>query len=161
MRWKKLCVPNRISRATVCERRMVTCSRPASVATMRPSTSSCAVCSGAQSSASVIGCAALATTGRQRAAALPEVPTLDEAGLKGYETTSWFALLAPARTPTAVIERLQQEIARALATPAVRERLAAQGLTPVGSTPAQFDAFMRAEIAKYARVIKDAGVKID
>ena len=104
---------------------------------------------------------ALATTGRQRAAALPEVPTLDEAGLKGYETTSWFALLAPARTPTAVIERLQQEIARALATPAVRERLAAQGLTPVGSTPAQFDAFMRAEIAKYARVIKDAGVKID
>ena len=104
---------------------------------------------------------ALATTGQQRAAALPEVPTLDESGLKGYETTSWFALLAPARTPAAAIDRLQGETAKALATPAVRERLATMGLTPVGNTPAQFDAFMRAEIAKYAKVIKDAGVKID
>jgi tripartite-type tricarboxylate transporter receptor subunit TctC len=92
---------------------------------------------------------------------LLEVPTLDESGLKGYETTSWFALLAPARTPAAAIDRLQGETAKALATPAVRERLATMGLTPVGNTPAQFDAFMRAEIAKYAKVIKDAGVKID
>jgi len=104
---------------------------------------------------------ALAVTGEQRSAALAEVPTLDESGLKGYETTSWFALLAPARTPAAAIDRLQGETAKALATPAVRERLTTMGLTPVGNTPAQFDAFMRAEIAKYAKVIKDAGVKID
>lgn len=104
---------------------------------------------------------ALATTGTRRAVALADVPTLQEAGIRGAETTAWFALVVPTRTPDTVIRRLQSETAKALAAPTVRERLTAMGADPVGNSPDEFGAFMRAEIAKYAKVIRDAGIRLE
>ncbi|MCI1191764.1 tripartite tricarboxylate transporter substrate binding protein [Calidifontimicrobium sp. SYSU G02091] len=107
---------------------------------------------------------ALAVTSAQRSPALPDVPTVAEAGgdaLKDYEASSWFGLFAPAGTPADVIARLQQETAKALALPAVNERLVAQGAVPVGNTPAAFAAFVDAETKKWARVVKTSGAKVD
>ncbi len=104
---------------------------------------------------------ALATTGTNRAAALPDVPTLDEAGVKGYESSAWFGLFAPAGTPPAVIDKLQVETARALQTPDLRKQLAEQGLTPVGSSSAEFAAHIQKEIAKYTQIAQTSGVKAD
>ena len=104
---------------------------------------------------------AIATTGSKRAAYLPDVPTASESGLPGFETTIWQALLAPARTPPAVIERLYREIAAIAALPDLRERLAADGAEPVGSTPQQCAAHLAAEIARYAKVIKEIGLKVE
>jgi tripartite-type tricarboxylate transporter receptor subunit TctC len=104
---------------------------------------------------------ALATTGATRAAALPDIPTLDEAGVKGYESSAWFGLFAPAGTPQAVIEKLQRESARALQAPGLLRQLAAQGLTPVGTTSAQFDAHIQKEVAKYKRIAGAAGITVD
>jgi tripartite-type tricarboxylate transporter receptor subunit TctC len=102
---------------------------------------------------------ALAVTGPRRIAALPDVPTLREAGIGGTEVTTWFGLFAPAGTPKAAIDRLQRDAATALQ--ALNERFAAQGDEAVGSTPEQFANFVRAEHAKWGKVIKDAGVKIE
>ena len=105
---------------------------------------------------------ALAVTSRERSAALPSVPTIEEAaGLKGFDASAWFGLLAPAGTPREAVARIQQEVARILATPEMRERFAGQGAVPVGNTPEQFGAFIRAEIDKWARVVKFSGAKID
>ena len=107
---------------------------------------------------------ALAVTSAQRSAALPDVPTVEEAGgptLKGFEATSWFGLLAPAGTPMDIVNRIQQETAKALATPALKERLQAQGAIPSGNTPAQFAQLIDRETKKWAAVVKASGAKVD
>jgi tripartite-type tricarboxylate transporter receptor subunit TctC len=103
----------------------------------------------------------LAVSTRERATALPEVPTAIEAGFKDYEAVGWFGLMAPARTPPAVIEYISSEVAKAMATPIIRERTLEQGATPVGSPPAEFERFVRDEVAKWTRIIRDAGIKLD
>lgn len=107
---------------------------------------------------------ALAVTSATRSGALPDVPTVEEAGgpsLKGFEASSWFGLLAPAGTPMDVVNRVQQETAKALATPAMKERLLAQGAIPSGNTPAQFAQFIERESRKWAPVVKASGAKVD
>ena len=105
---------------------------------------------------------ALAVTSAQRSAALPDVPTVAEAGpLKGFEASSWFGLLAPAGTPADIIGRIQQETAKALGTPALKERLLAQGAIPSGMTPAEFTQFIAAETKKWTTVVKVSGAKVD
>ena len=105
---------------------------------------------------------ALAVTSAQRSAALPDVPTVEEAGqLKGFEASSWFGLLAPAGTPADVVNRIQQEVAKSLATPALKERLATLGAIPSGNTPAQFAALIEAEHRKWAEVVKASGARVD
>ena len=107
---------------------------------------------------------ALAVTSAMRSAAVPELPTVEEAGgpaLKGFEASSWFGLLAPAGTPMDIVNRLQVESAKALATPALKERLLAQGAIPSGMTSAEFVRFIDAETAKWAKVVKASGAKVD
>ena len=101
---------------------------------------------------------ALGVSSSARAPAMPEVPTIAEAGVPGYEFSSWFGLFAPAGTPREVIARLYMEAAKAMAQPEVRERLPAMGNEAVGSTPEQFTAKYQADIAKYAAVVKAAGI---
>jgi tripartite-type tricarboxylate transporter receptor subunit TctC len=103
----------------------------------------------------------LAVSTRERSPALPDVPTAMEAGFKDYEAIGWFGLLAPAGTPPAVIDTLSGEIVRLMATPAMRERAAQDGATPVGNKPAEFERFLRDEIAKWTPIIQQAGIKID
>ena len=102
---------------------------------------------------------ALAVTGAKRTPAMPEIPTVAESGIPGYEVTNWFGVSAPAKTPRAVVDRLNTEIVRALNIPDLRERLASQGADPVGNTPEQFTAFIQNEIVKWSKVIKAAGIK--
>ena len=105
---------------------------------------------------------ALAVTSRQRSAALPEVPTVEEAaGLKGFDATSWFGLLAPAGTPPDIVSRIQQEVAKSLGTAAIKEKLLAQGAIPSGNTPAEFARHIEAEHVKWAKVVKASGAKVD
>jgi len=105
---------------------------------------------------------ALAVTSAERSAALPELPTIAEAGpLKGFEASSWFGLLAPAGTPAEIVNRVQQETAKALATPALKERLLSQGAIPSGNTPAEFAKLIAAETRKWAEVVKASGAKVD
>jgi tripartite-type tricarboxylate transporter receptor subunit TctC len=104
---------------------------------------------------------ALAITSATRSPDLPDVPTFAELGLPDLTLAFWAGMLAPAGTPPDVIHRIQQEVAKALNAPAVRERLQAQGAEPVGNTPEQFAAFIRAETAKWAKVVKDSGAKVD
>lgn len=101
----------------------------------------------------------LAVTSRTRAAALPGVPTVEETGFPGYELTGWIGLLAPAGTPQEVVARLQRESAAALKQPDVRAQLEAVVSEPVGSTPQQFSAFIAEDVARWARLIRQAGVK--
>lgn len=105
---------------------------------------------------------ALAVTTAQRSAALPDVPTIAEAGpVKGFDASSWFGLLAPAGTPADIVNRIQQECAKALATPAVKERLLSQGAIPGGNTPQAFATYIAAETKKWAAVVKQSGAKVD
>ena len=105
---------------------------------------------------------ALAVTSAERSAAVPELPTVAEAGpLKGYEASSWFGLLAPASTPADVVSRLQQETAKALGSPALKERLLSQGAIPSGMSPADFTKLIAAETKKWAEVVKASGAKVD
>ena len=104
---------------------------------------------------------ALAVTSDRRLPQLPDVPTMAEAGFPSFEVSSWQGLLAPAGTPAAIVAKLQAQIARILALPAVRERLAAVAAEPVGSTPAQFRAHIAAEIARWAEVARRAGLALD
>jgi len=101
----------------------------------------------------------LAVTSAKRSDALPDVPTLAEAGVPGYESVQWYGVLAPAGTPRDIVARLHTEIAKSLRSGDVRERLAADGAEPVGSTPEEFAAFIRAEIDKWAKVAKAAGIQ--
>lgn len=98
---------------------------------------------------------ALAVTSAQRATVTPDLPTIAESGMPGYEATAWFALFAPAKTPVAVIERLNAEVVAALQLPALRNRLASQGAEASPSTPAELDRRVRAEITKWSRVIRE------
>jgi len=105
---------------------------------------------------------ALAVTSAQRSAALPDVPTIAEAGpVKGFDASSWFGLFAPAGTPAEIVNRIQQETAKSLQTPAVKDRLLAQGAIPGGQTPAEFARFITAETKKWAQVVKASGAKVD
>src|SRR5688572_23986741 len=100
----------------------------------------------------------MAVTGAARWPALPDVPTVAESGLPGFETSNWQALFAPAKTPADIINRLQREIAAIARTPEVRERLVADGLEPMGTTPRELDEHVAREIAKWAKVAKAAGL---
>jgi tripartite-type tricarboxylate transporter receptor subunit TctC len=103
----------------------------------------------------------LAVSTRERAPALPEVPTAIEAGVPGYEAIGWFGMMAPAGTPSPVVNQLSAEVARAMQTPKIREWTLEQGATPVGSTPADFERFVRSEVDRWTRIIKDAGISLD
>jgi tripartite-type tricarboxylate transporter receptor subunit TctC len=105
---------------------------------------------------------AFAVTSAQRSGALPDLPTLEEAGkLKGFDASSWFGLMAPAGTPPDIINRIQQEAAKALASPAMKEKLLAQGAIPSGMGTAEFAKFIDGEIKKWAPVVKTSGAKVD
>jgi tripartite-type tricarboxylate transporter receptor subunit TctC len=104
---------------------------------------------------------ALAVTALKRSALVPDLPTLDEAGLKGYEIVGWNGLFVPARTPSNIVTHLHEHTVHALKQPDVKERLATLGAEGVGSSPDQFRAFVKAEIAKWARVVKQAGLKVE
>ncbi len=104
---------------------------------------------------------ALAVTGKRRAAALPEVPTLDESGVPGYEAGSWYGILAPAGTPQAIVAKLHEAIVHALARPEVRERLVSEGAEVIGSTPQAFAAHITAELARMGKLIRDAGIRME
>lgn len=104
---------------------------------------------------------ALALSGAKRSAALPDVPTMIESGLPGFEATSWYCVVAPAGTPKAIIDRLNAEIVKALNTPEMRQRLADDGAEVESSTPAELARFVHTEIAKWAKAVKDSGARID
>jgi tripartite-type tricarboxylate transporter receptor subunit TctC len=104
---------------------------------------------------------ALAVTDLKRSPLLPELPTLDESGLKGYQIVGWNGLFVPAGTPQAIVNKLYSGVGRALALPDVKERLSVMGADGVGDTPQHFAAFIKAEIPKWARVAKDAGLKVE
>ena len=104
---------------------------------------------------------ALAVSTDTRSVVAPDIPTLAEAGVPGFDATSWFGLFVPRGTPREIVDRLQRETAEALKDPQVREVLLSVGSEPVGSTPTAFAAFYRAEIEKWAKVVRSAGVRID
>jgi tripartite-type tricarboxylate transporter receptor subunit TctC len=104
---------------------------------------------------------ALAVTTAKRSSLAPELPTIAESGLAGFDISTWFGIFAPAGTPREAIARLHAEFTRALAAPDVREKMLNMGAEPVGNTPAEFATFIRAEVEKYARVIKASGARVD
>jgi len=104
---------------------------------------------------------ALAIARDKRLPELPDLPTFIEQGVKGYEVNAWYSMHAPAGVPRQIIARLNQEIVRILNTPEIGERIKQLGSEPVGNTPAQFAAFVKAEASKYAKAIKDSGARVD
>ena len=102
---------------------------------------------------------AVGVTGLKRAESLPEVPTISESGLQGFEVISWYGLLAPAATPVDIVQRLNGELNRALQEPGSAERLKALGMDPLHTTPAEFESFIRRELEKWGKVIKAVGVR--
>ena len=102
---------------------------------------------------------ALATTGLTRSTVLPDVPTLNEAGVPGYEATIWLGVMAPKGTPPEIVDRLNAEIARIIAKPAIKEAWAQQGAVPMAMTPPEFGTFLKGDIEKWAKVIDKAGLK--
>jgi tripartite-type tricarboxylate transporter receptor subunit TctC len=101
----------------------------------------------------------IAVTSPQRAKSSPDIPTIAESGVTGYAVTNWYGVLTPAKTPRAIVERLQREIGKALVEPDILKRFAADGAEAVSSTPKEFAAHIKAESQKWARVIKEAGIK--
>ena len=104
---------------------------------------------------------ALGVTSAQRSAAAPDIPTIAEQGLPGFDAVSWFALFAPAGTPKAIVDKLQVEVKKILVSPEVGRKLAEIGLEVVGSTPEELAAYQRSEIAKWAKVVKESGAKVE
>jgi tripartite-type tricarboxylate transporter receptor subunit TctC len=104
---------------------------------------------------------ALGVTSPTRSSLLPEVPTIAEAGVPGYEVNPWFGLLAPAGTPPAIIDKLCTEVARVLELPDVKERLAGIGAEPIGSTPEEFASHIASETAKWSALVKEAGIQME
>ena len=104
---------------------------------------------------------AMGTTGKSRSTVLPDVPTISEAGVPGYESGIWLGLMAPAGTPRPVLERLNAEVNKVINAPEVKEAWGKQGAMPMGMTIEQFDKFLRAEIVKWAGVVKATGMKVD
>ena len=103
----------------------------------------------------------IAISGEHRAAAVPNLPTFTEAGLPGFEAKGWYGVVAPAATPKAIIDKVSGEIASMLATPDIKSKLNAQGVEPLISTPEQFSALMKADTAKWIRVLKAANIKLE
>jgi tripartite-type tricarboxylate transporter receptor subunit TctC len=101
---------------------------------------------------------ALAVTGDRRSAMVPELPTIAESGLPGFSVYAWFGLLAPAATPAEIVTRISAEIQKGFKTPQMRERFSAMGADPVGGSPEQFAAFLKVEMAKWAKLVKAAGI---
>ena len=104
---------------------------------------------------------ALAVTTAKRTSLAPDLPTIAESGLPGFDINTWFGVFVPAKTPQPIVDRLHAEFTRALAMPDVRQKMVDLGAEPVGSTPAEFAAYIRSEKDKYARVIKASGAKVD
>ena len=104
---------------------------------------------------------ALGTTGKQRSSVMPNVPTVAEAGVPGYEATIWLGILAPAKTPKPVIDKLNAEIVKIINRSDVKEAWAKQGAVPMSMSPAEFDKYIRADIEKWAQVVKVSGAKIE
>ena len=104
---------------------------------------------------------ALGVASLKRSPDLPSLPTIAEQGVPGYETNIWLALFLPAATPAPLIERLHAEVGRVMAMPEVRERLAVLGMQPVTSTPAELAAYLKSDIAKWSKVVRDGGIKVE
>ncbi len=103
----------------------------------------------------------IAVSSAQRLTSLPEVPTVAESGVPGFESSSWIGILAPAKTPQPIVERLQRELHAVVQSPEVRERLASLGISALGNTPAEFGQQIRADLAKYDQIVKAAKVRVD
>jgi Uncharacterized protein conserved in bacteria len=103
----------------------------------------------------------LATTGPKRDAAAPDVPTIAEAGVRGYDVTAWQALFVPAKTPPEIVRKISADTTAALTEPAIKDRLAANGYVAEGSSPEALEKLLKSEIAKWSAVIKSVGIKID
>jgi len=104
---------------------------------------------------------ALAVTTAARSMAAKDLPTLVEAGLAGYDINTWFGMFVPANTPAPIVELIYKETARALKLPEIRDRFLKEGADPIGSTPAEFSALVKAEFVKFAKVVKDSGAKLE
>jgi tripartite-type tricarboxylate transporter receptor subunit TctC len=104
---------------------------------------------------------ALGVSGSRRAPALPNVPTIAEVGVPGYDASTWYPLLAPAATPAAIVDKMNAQLVAILASADVREKLQAQGIEPVGSTPAQLGAHLKSEMVKWEKVVRLSGAKVD
>ena len=104
---------------------------------------------------------AIAVTSLKRSPALPEIPTIAESGVPGYEATNWYGVLAPASTPKTIVDAINAGILEALRSPAVADAITAQGADPVGSTPAEFATYLKSEVEKWSRLIRDAGIATD
>jgi tripartite-type tricarboxylate transporter receptor subunit TctC len=104
---------------------------------------------------------AIAVTTARRASALPDVPTMAEAGVAGYDISTWYGVWAPPATPAEIVQRVASEIAQIVRQPAVRERLAGLGAEPVGNSPKEFADYTRSELAKWERIVKDSGATVD
>jgi tripartite-type tricarboxylate transporter receptor subunit TctC len=104
---------------------------------------------------------ALAVSTAQRSPALPQLPSVAESGLPGYDATGWYGMLAPAGTPQAAIERMHTEVLKILTTPELKNQLASEGAVAVGNTPAEFDKFIREEIAKWSKLIRELKIRIE
>jgi tripartite-type tricarboxylate transporter receptor subunit TctC len=104
---------------------------------------------------------ALAVSSLRRSPAVPELPTIAESGLPGFEVSNWLGVLAPAGTPRDIIAKLHQEIVKGLQQPDTREKLVSQGFETMGGAPEQFAAYMKSETAKWAKVVKASGAKAD
>jgi tripartite-type tricarboxylate transporter receptor subunit TctC len=104
---------------------------------------------------------AIATTGRKRSAVLPDLPTVDESGVPGYEATIWLGLLAPKGTPAAIVTRLNEAVSKIASQPEVQQAWAQQGATALVMDPATFDKYLQDDIGKWAKVIRSANIKAD
>ncbi|MGZ5138195.1 MAG: tripartite tricarboxylate transporter substrate-binding protein, partial [Burkholderiales bacterium] len=104
---------------------------------------------------------ALGVTSKERSTVVPDVPTIAESGLPGYEATTWYGMLAPAKTRTLIITKLHDQMIEVLKLPDIREKLLAQGLEPVGNRPDQFAAIISMELVKWSKVVAAAGVKAE
>jgi len=104
---------------------------------------------------------ALAVSSKARSKLAPEVPTVDEAGVPGYDVTVWFGILAPAGTPKPIIDRLNAEMVKVIRTPEITDRFMKAGVDPVASTPEAFSGYLKSEVGRWAKVIQDAGIKAD
>jgi tripartite-type tricarboxylate transporter receptor subunit TctC len=101
----------------------------------------------------------LAVTSKERSPALPDVPTMMQSGVPDYEIAGWFGLLAPANTPLAIAKRLREEVAKAVAAPDVVAQLDSQGMQPLATQPEQWQEYLKAELARYTKIIRDANIK--
>jgi tripartite-type tricarboxylate transporter receptor subunit TctC len=104
---------------------------------------------------------ALATSTATRSATLPDVPTISEAGVPGYESENWFGMFAPAKTPKRIVARLNEAVVKVVRTPEIQSQFAALGADAVGNTPEEFAAFIRRDMQQYAKVVRLSGAKLD